>query len=193
MGHPEAEKLYDSLMANGYGDVADKIALDKLSLHADVEQRERWLHSALMEIERSMDEDMVRKIRKGCVCALKRETRIPGYKEIYDRTKVRKDQYRKLYMASSSLEEFVDKVKKLEDEPGKPSIELINGKIYKYYYFCPCPFLKDSSAVVPKSWCYCTLGYNEDLFSYTFNRDIHGNLLGAIKMGDSRCIIEIEV
>ena len=192
MQHPESEKLYHSLKENGHSDIADKLAREMdLPLNADVKQREKWLNHVLLELESCLDDDMVRKVRKGCVCSLKPETRIPGYKEIYDRTEARKELYRKLYL-NSSLEEFVAQAN-LEDEPGKPSIELINGKLYKYYYFCPCPFLNDSTAIVPKSWCYCTLGYNEHLFSYTFNREVHGNLLGAIKMGDSRCTIEIEL
>ena len=194
MEHPEAEKLFCSLMENGYGDIANKIADKmKLSLDADVAQREKWMKCTLEELEKCMDDNSIKKIRKGCVCSLKSESRIPGYKEIYDRTKARKERYRKLYMASSSLEEFVAEVKKIEDEPGKPSVELTNGKLYKYFYFCPCPFLKDSTSIVPRSWCYCTLGNSEDTFSYAFDKEVHGNLLESIKMGDSRCTIEIQL
>lgn len=194
MEHPEAEKLFCSLMENGYGDIANNIAQKmKLSLDADVEQREKWMNCALGELERCMDDSAIKKVRKGCVCSLRVETRIPGYKEIYDRTNTRKEQYRKLYTASSSLEEFVAEVKKIEDEPGKPSIELINGKLYKYFYYCPCPFLKDSMSIVPRSWCYCTLGNSEDTFSYAFNKEVHGNLLESIKLGNHRCAIEIEL
>ncbi|MDO4562114.1 MAG: DUF6144 family protein [bacterium] len=194
MEHPEAEKLYRSLTANGHSDVAEKIAREtELPLDADAKMREKWLKHALGEIERSLADDTVKKVRKGCICSLEAETRVPGYKEIYDRTKARKERYKKLYEESRSLEEFVAEVKRLEDEPEKPSIELVDGKLYKYYYFCPCPFLQESSALVPRSWCYCTLGYNEDLYSYVFNRKVRGRLMGAIKLGVSRCAIELEL
>ncbi|MDL2327597.1 DUF6144 family protein [Ruminococcaceae bacterium OttesenSCG-928-A11] len=74
----------------------------------------------------------------------------------------------------------------------KPSVELINGKLYKYFYTCTCPFLNDIKTA-PKAWCYCTLGNSEDTFSYAFGREVHGNLIESVKMGDSRCTIEIEL
>lgn len=194
MKHPEAEKLFCSLMANGHKDLANKIDQEMgLSLDANAEQRERWMHCALGALDECMDDETIKKIRKGCVCSLKEEIRIPGYKGVYDRTKFRKEQYKRLYLAASCLEDFVAEIKRLEDKPGKPSVELINGKLYKYFYACTCPFLKDISAAIPKSWCYCTLGNSEDTFSYAFNREIQGHLIESIKMGDSRCTIELEI
>lgn len=194
MQHPEAEKLFCSLMENGYRDIASKIATEmELPIEADAKQREKWMNCTLGELERCMNDNTMKKVRKGCVCSRKEETRIPGYKGVFDRTNNRKEQYRKLYLAASSLEQFVDELKKLEDAPGKPSVELIEGKLYKYFYTCTCPFLQDIPAVVPRAWCYCTLGNSEDTFSYAFGRELHGNLIESVKTGGSRCTIEIEL
>ncbi|ANZ45232.1 DUF6144 family protein [Cloacibacillus porcorum] len=194
MRHPEVDKLLCSLTENGYDSLAKEIEQEMgLPLEADAKQRENWMRCTLNKLDANMNDEAVKKVRKGCVCSLKKEVRIPGYKEVYERTKSRKEQYRKLYLTASSLDEFVAELKKLEDKPGKPSVELINGKIYKYFYSCTCPFLNDISPVVPKAWCYCTLGNSEDTFSYALGREVHGNLIESIKMGDSRCTIEIEV
>ncbi|MDL2259105.1 hypothetical protein LJC42_08190 [Eubacteriales bacterium OttesenSCG-928-K08] len=73
MLHPEAEKLHSSLMDNGYDSLANKIAQEmRLSLDADAAAREKWMHITLGELERYMDEETVKKIRKGCVFAKRR-------------------------------------------------------------------------------------------------------------------------
>lgn len=45
---------------------------------------------------------------------------------------------------------------------------------------------------VTKTWCYCTLGNAEGIFTEVFNKDVKVTLLESIKSGSDKCVIEVE-
>ena len=43
-----------------------------------------------------------------------------------------------------------------------------------------------------KTWCYCTLGNAEGIFSKVFNKTVKVTLLESIKIGLGNCVIEVK-
>ncbi|MGI6736259.1 MAG: DUF6144 family protein [Anaerovoracaceae bacterium] len=191
--HPELEKVCASLRQREHPELAEQILRDMpLPLQADAAARGEWLCRACRLLREHLDEATIRQIRRGCVCTREPELRIPGYREIYEMTQAQKIKYRKIYEDSASTEEFAAKVSALENRPGQPSLELVNGRMQQHFYQCHCPFLQDVTVDVPKEWCYCTLGNSEEVFSYAMRRPVVGTLLESIRQGDSRCTIQLE-
>lgn len=60
------------------------------------------------------------------------------------------------------------------------------------YPECHCACVKRILQKLSKTWCYCTLGNTDGIFSTVFQRDVKVTLLEGIKTGSDKCVIEVE-
>ena len=73
------------------------------------------------------------------------------------------------------------------------SLEYISeNKILFCYPECYCPCVKRVPEELSETWCYCTLGNAEGIFSEVFKKDVKVTLLKSIKTGADKCVIEVE-
>jgi hypothetical protein len=55
---------------------------------------------------------------------------------------------------------------------------------------CACPLVKDRE--VPASFCECTLGWQETVYSAILGRPVKGEIKESILRGDKRCVFEVK-
>lgn len=67
-----------------------------------------------------------------------------------------------------------------------------DNKIQFCYPECYCACVKRVPQELSKTWCYCTLGNAEGIFSNVFKTDVKVTLLESIKTGADKCVIEVE-
>lgn len=53
--------------------------------------------------------------------------------------------------------------------------------------------LADVDKLDTKTWCQCTTGYSKVLFEKAFNCQVDVELFKSVKMGDSNCLMKIEL
>ena len=91
---------------------------------------------------------------------------------------------------ADSIEEFV---KAFNQNETFASLEYISdNKILFCYHECYCPCVKRVPQEMSKTWCYCTLGNAEGIFSKVFKKDVEVTLLETVKSGSDRCVIEVK-
>ncbi len=177
MRHPEAERLHKSLVKNGFESVAKGIASGvPLPLSPTLEEKENWIRFTTHQLETRFDADTVKRIRKDCHCNLSVDDLMVTYKGFYN--------------DAENLDAFVAMIQQHSQDAAYTTYTE-HGKLYAVYEKCPCPFLEESDMRLTSTWCYCTLGYNENFWSFIFGKKVTANLLESIKRGDSRCLIEL--
>ncbi len=67
-----------------------------------------------------------------------------------------------------------------------------DNKIRFCYPECYCSCVKRVPRELLKTWCDCTLGNAEGIFSNVFKTDVKVTLLESIKTGTDKCMIEVE-
>ena len=67
-----------------------------------------------------------------------------------------------------------------------------DNKILFCYPECYCACVKRVPQELSETWCYCTLGNAEGIFSKVFKKDVKVTLLKSIKTGADQCVIEVE-
>lgn len=67
-----------------------------------------------------------------------------------------------------------------------------DNRILFCYPECYCACVKRVPHELSKTWCYCTLGNAEGIFSKVFGKDVKVTLLRSIKNGADKCVIEVE-
>lgn len=173
--HPQAERLFDSLL--GYTDeqtaewIADKIHLTKTPTE---KKRFEWAEGICVELTDTFDDETVMKIRMDCACG-------PG--------KGRMDEIKKIYDRATDLNDFAV----LYNEAGFGSTVWIEANlIYFSYPTCYCSCVNKTDKPISKVWCYCTLGYTKKMFTYVLDCEVDVQLIESVKQGDSRCLMSIE-
>lgn len=176
--HQEAEKLFRNIVKHSYEELAHTISFGKeLPVHPSKDEKSEWVAFICKELEKQFNENTIKRIRMDCFCTEggKLHENIIFIKKIYD--------------ASSSLQDFVNRIN--EHSVGW---ELKNGFLYtKYIGTCSCPMLEGVNKLPFKTWCYCTVGYNKEIFKHVFGCDVEIELLKSIKMGDDICLMKIDV
>lgn len=56
---------------------------------------------------------------------------------------------------------------------------------------CACPLVKDCET--PASFCDCTLGWQETVYSAILGRPVKGEIKESILRGDKRCVFEVRI
>ena len=67
-----------------------------------------------------------------------------------------------------------------------------DNKIRFCYPECYCACVKRVPQELLKTWCYCTLGNAEGIFSKVFGTNVKVTLLESIKTGADKYVIEVE-
>lgn len=168
-------RLVDSLNKNVGNDTAKEFEEKyPLSKSADIEKKYEWAKNACIYLEDHFDTDQIIKIRKDCRC---------------NDGKSIANKLLKYLNKSDSIEEFVNKFNQNETFA---FIEYISdNKILFCYPECYCACVKRVPQELSKTWCYCTLGNAEGIFSKVLKRDVKVTLLESIKTGSDKCVIEV--
>jgi hypothetical protein len=148
-----------------------------LSKAATPEKKWIWAGEACRFLEERFDDDTILSIRKACRCNDGKTIaqKLLGY-----------------LRQAGSLEQLVQAFNANESFA---ALEYISEKKLRFCYpQCYCACVKRVPGLLPKAWCYCTLGNAEGIFKEVFRReDLKLTLTESIKTGGKRCVIEIEL
>lgn len=144
-----------------------------LSKSADHIKKFKWASDVCAYLEECFSKDVIRTIRMDCSCQ-------PGDKA---------EKVKKLYESSADYNEFCERFNK-EYAPGNILTHEEN-LLYFSYPKCYCSCIKRGNGNVTESWCICTLGYTEKLFSHALSREVKVELLESVKTGGTKCVMKI--
>ena len=169
-----AISLYNSLDKH-IGHVAAEDFLEKLPLSksADYVKKSKWASDVCVYLEEWFAEDEISKIRMECSCR-------PGDKA---------EKVKKLYHTSADYDEFCERFNK-EYAP-ENNLSHDGKALYFSYPTCYCSYVKRGTGNITNSWCFCTLGYAEKLFSHALSREVKVELLESVKTGGEKCLMKI--
>lgn len=172
--NPHAQRLLDSLTNHCEKDLAEEIVgLVHLPKGPNETKKAQWVQSVLGALESHFDEKTMQEIRMDCACGPS-PARMKEMKELYD--------------ASKDLEDFARRA----DEKHKDfSMWVEEGALFFSYPSCYCSMVKHNNELLPKSWCFCTLGYTKRMFEFALNRQVEVELLESIKQGNKRCVMRV--
>ncbi|MCL2518101.1 MAG: DUF6144 family protein [Oscillospiraceae bacterium] len=171
----QAIKLYNSLEKHINRDAAEEfIAKLPLSKSADHVKKFKWANDVCAYLEECFSEDEIRKIRSDCSCS-------PGSKA---------EKMKLIYESSADFVEFCEKFNK-EYAPAN-SLSADGDVLYFSYPTCYCSCVQRGDGNVSKSWCSCTIGYTEKLFSHALSRKVQVELLESVKTGGEKCVMQIK-
>ena len=169
-------RLVDSLKRNAGYDAAQEFEKKyPLAKSANIEKKYEWAKNACSYLEGRFDTDTIIRIRKDCRCN--------------DGKSIAGKLLRYLSKAND-MEEFVN----LFNQNGTFAfMEYVSDrKILFCYPECYCACVKRVPQNLSKTWCCCTLGNAEGIFSKVFRKAVKVTLLKSIKTGADQCVIEVE-
>ena len=170
---PQARRFLMSMESHGEGGAGARFCeAHPLGRSAGPEKRIAWAKDLCAFLSGSYDEETVRAIRMDCACGPQ-----------FGRAKLRA-----LYLKEKDPYAFAESVNRLDLGF---SLEY-DGTAYDLVYpECYCACVKRSEELLPRAWCWCTLGYNKRLFEAVFGSAVRVELLSAVKHGDPVCRIRI--
>lgn len=146
-----------------------------LSKSANIEKKFEWAKNTCSYLEEHFDTETIIRIRKACRC---------------NDGKSIADKLLKYLNRANSIEEFVNTFNQNETFA---SMEYVSDhRILFCYPECYCACVKRVPHELSKTWCYCTLGNAEGIFSKVFGKHVKVTLLKSIKTGADKCVIEVE-
>ena len=169
-------RLVDSLDRHAGHDFAEEFAEKyPLSKSANTDKKYEWAACACGYLEEHFDTGTIIQIRKGCRCNDGKS--IAG-------------KLLKYLKKAGSIEEFVNSFN--QGETFAHLEYVADNKILFCYPECYCSCVKRVPKELSKTWCYCTLGNAEGIFSRVFQKDVNVALRESIKTGAGQCVIEVE-
>jgi len=169
-----AVNLYNSLEKHAGHEVAeDFIEKLPLSKSADYIKKFKWANGVCAYLEERFSNDEIRQIHMECSCD-------PGSKA---------EKVKKLYESSADYDEFCERFNQ-EYAPAN-HLSHDDDALYFSYPKCYCSFIQRGDGDVTKSWCACTLGYTDKLFSHALSRKVKVELLESVKTGGVKCLMKI--
>lgn len=170
----QAISLFNSLEKHiNYAAAADFIEKLPLSQSADYIKKSKWASDVCTYLDERFSADDIRKIRMDCACN-------PGAKA---------EKVKKLFEAAKNAEDFCERFNK-EYAP-ENTLSYDGQALFLTYPTCYCSCVKRGEAKLTSTWCICTLGYTEKLFSYAMSREVCVELLESVKTGGVRCVMMI--
>ncbi len=132
----------------------------------------QWLIDLLNEVDGYIDDKELAKIleKRGRTCVG------PNY------IKKAKDAARN----TKSIDDFVKKLSKT-----LPMLKKEGDKVYMVYPKCYCHHIKGLEGDIPKSYCYCSIGWVKELFEQALNKPINVKLESSILGGDKTCRLRV--
>lgn len=169
-------RLVDSLDKNAGHNAAKEFEKTyPLSQSANIEKKYEWARITCSYLEEHFDTDTIIKIRKDCRC---------------NDGKSIANKLLKYLNKTDDIKEFVNMFNQNETFA---FIEYVSDhRILFCYPECYCACVKRIPLKLSKTWCYCTLGNAEGIFSKVFKKDVEVTLLESIKTGADRCVIEVK-
>ena len=146
-----------------------------LSKSANIEKKYEWAKNTCGYLEEHFDTETIIRIRKACRC---------------NDGKSIADKLLRYLNSADSIEEFVNTFNQNETFAFMEYVS--DNKILFCYPECYCACVKRIPQNLSKTWCYCTLGNAEGIFSKVFRKDVKVALLKSIKTGADQCVIEVE-
>lgn len=174
--NPQVIRFLESMKANGEEEKGEIfVAAHPLSKSATFDKKFEWAKEMCQFMESNFDEDTIKTIRMNCACGPE-SGKGAKIKAIYEKEK---DPYA-----------FVEKANKLKLGF---TLEYDGNSFYLVYPACYCSCVKRVDESLPRTWCYCTLGYTKRMFENIFEKEVCVELISSIKQGDAKCRIKIDV
>ncbi len=145
-----------------------------LSSSADYIRKFKWANGVCGYFDANFSPEEVRRLRMACSCNPP-EGKLRDAKTIYD--------------AASMPEDFCEGFNR-KFAPDN-SVWHEGGAYYFSYPRCYCSCVARVNEPLPRTWCFCTLGYVKKLFDYVLCLDTQVELLESVKLGSSRCVMKI--
>ncbi len=173
----KCERILDSIRLNAGEDIYKKIVevYGELSLKSSPTKQAKYVKSILNELENNIGEIIVEKVMKPC-----------GHLCISNRTI---KEAKKLFERAENVEKFLDLMN--EKHIGGGELHMDSGNIIGIYNKCYCGMAKNVEDM-PVSYCNCSAGWFEKLFSSVFNKTINVTKLHTILEGADNCVFKIE-
>ena len=169
-------RLVDSLDRNAGHDTSKEFEKKyPLSKSASIEKKYEWARNTCSYLEEHFGIDTIIRIRKDCRC---------------NDGKSNADKLIRHLNRANSIEEFVNTFNQNEAFAFMEYVS--DNRILFCYPECYCACVKRIPQELSKTWCYCTLGNAEGIFSKVFGKDVKVTLLKSIKTGADKCVIEVE-
>ena len=173
--HSEAIKLYNNILKYSTDEIAEKIAYDtELIPSSNNREKSEWVKNVSSDLEKHFEEHTIKNIRMGCYC--NENGKLDESKAFISN----------IYKSSNTFTDFVDKM----NEYGA-GWYIEDGYLFTKYFSCPCPMLESVDVLPTKTWCYCTIGYNKQIFEYVFDCEVEIELLESIKTGSKQCLMKV--
>jgi len=168
-----AINLYNGIEKHvGHAEAEDFLAKLPLSKSADYIKKFKWAGEVCAYLEERFTDDEIRKIRMDCSCE-------PGDKA---------EKARKLYEGSADNNDFCEKFNAFATGN---FLSHDGSGFYLTYPICYCSCVQRVKENLSKSWCVCTLGYTEKMFSHILSRKVEVELLESVKTGGEKCVMKI--
>ena len=68
-----------------------------------------------------------------------------------------------------------------------------DAAIYRRTTMKPACRFNRADDLLPRTWCYCTLGYSRRMFGYVFGKEVRTELISSVRQGDAECRIKITI
>lgn len=170
-------RLVDSLERNVGQDAAIEFREKyPLSKSANIDKKFKWAKTTCEYMEGHFDTETIIKVRKECRC---NDGKSIANKLLKYLNKV------------DSIKEFVYLFN--QNETFAIFEYISENKILLRYPECYCACVKRVPEELSQTWCYCTLGNADGIFSKVFKKDVKVKLLKSIKTGADKCVIEVEL
>ncbi|MBR3494485.1 MAG: DUF4111 domain-containing protein [Clostridia bacterium] len=172
--NPHALRFLDSMKNHGEQAAGERFAeAHPLSRSAGAQKKFEWAKDLCAFLETSCEDEKTQAIRGDCACGPGRST----YARI-----------RALYREAAGPLDFVEKTNRLDLGF---TLEYDGTSYFLVYPQCYCSFVKRIPEPLPRTWCYCTLGYTRRMFGFIFDREVRAELLSSVKQSDPVCRIRI--
>ncbi len=175
--HSQARRFLDSMEKYGKQEDGKRYSEENpLSKSANREKKYQWARDLCAFLEDRYDEKTIKAIRMDCAC---------GPKYGYGGSKLKA-----VHEKNRDPDAFVEKANALDLGF---SLEYDGTAYYLIYPQCYCSCVNGTEEPLPRTWCYCTLGYSRRMFEYVFGKEVQTELISSVKQGDAVCRIRITV
>ena len=175
--HPQARRFLAGMEKHGNQEAGSIFSEEHpLSKSANGQRKIQWAKDLCAFLDDHYDDESIIAIRMDCACGPKYGYGGSKLKAVYEKSR---DPYA-----------FVEKANALDLGF---SLEYDGTAYFLLYPQCYCSCVNRTDDLLPRTWCYCTLGYSRRMFGYIFGQEVRTELISSVKQGDAVCRIRITV
>ena len=175
--HPQARRFLAGMEKHGNQEAGSIFSEEHpLSKSANGQRKIQWAKDLCAFLDDHYDDESVKAIRMDCACGPKYGYGGSKLKAVYEKSR---DPYA-----------FVEKANALDLGF---SLEYDGTAYFLLYPQCYCSCVNQTDDLLPRTWCYCTLGYSRRMFGDIFSQEVRTELISSVKQGDAVCRIRITV